>query len=96
MVHDRKLTEPMQINCGVKQGCILSPSGFQPASDRVVRNVLKGRREIRLGMNGRLEELDFADDICLLSARFRDVEIKMTKLGEEADNDGRKINAEKT
>jgi len=78
----------MQINSGVKQGCILSPSGFQPASDRVVRYVLKGRkRGIRWGLNGRLEDLDFADDICLLSAKFRDMVIKMAKLREEANND---------
>jgi hypothetical protein len=96
VVHDGKLTESIKINSGVKQGCILSLSGFQLASDRVVRNVLKGRkRGIRWGLNGRLEDLDFADDICLLSARFRDMEIKMTKLREEANN-GRKINAEKT
>jgi hypothetical protein len=80
----------------VKQGCVLSPTGFQLASDRVVRNVLKVRkRGIRWGLNGRLEDLDFADNICLLSARFRDMEIKITKLREEANN-GRKINAEKT
>ena len=97
VLHDGKLTESIKINSGVKQGCILSLSRFQLASDRVVRNVLKGRkRGIRWGLNGRLEDLDFADDICLLSARFRDMEIKMTKLREEANNDGRKINAEKT
>lgn len=62
-----------------------------------MRNVLNGRkREIRWGLNDRLEDLDFGDDICVLFARFRDMEIKMTKLREEANNDGRKINAEKT
>jgi hypothetical protein len=97
VVHDGKLTQPIQINSGVKQGCILSPTVFQLVSDSVVRNVLKGRkRGIRWGLNSRLEDLDLADDICLLSARFRDMEIEMTKLQEEANNDGRNINAEKT
>ena len=97
MVHDGNLTQPIKSNSCVKQGCILSPTVFKLVSDSVVKNVLKGRkRGIRWGLNGRLEDLDLADVICLLSTRFRDVEIKMTRLQEEANNDGRKINAEKT
>ena len=97
MVHDGKLTQPIQINSSVKQACILSPAEFLLVSDRVVRHVLKGwKRGIQWGLNGKLEELDFTDDICVWSARFRNMAIKMTTLREEENNDGRKINAEKS
>jgi hypothetical protein len=53
----------------------------------MVRDVLQGKkRRIRWGLHGRLENLDFAGDICLLSARFQDMEIEMTKLREKTNN----------
>ena len=76
----------------MKQGCVFSPTEFLLVSDRVVRNILKGsKRGIQWGLNVTLEDHKFADDVCLLSARFRDMEIKMAKLQEEVKNDGRKI-----
>lgn len=76
----------------MKQGCVFSPTEFLLVSDRVVRNVLKrSKRGIHWGLNVTLEDRKFADDICLLSARFRDMEIKMAKLQEEVKNGGRKI-----
>ena len=54
VVYDGKLTQPIQINSGMKQGCNLSPTGFQLALDRMVRDVLQGRkRGIRWGLHGR-------------------------------------------
>jgi hypothetical protein len=40
----------------------------------------KRKRGLQWGLQDRLEDLDFADDICLLSQRYRDMEIKLVKL----------------
>ncbi|XP_068707564.1 uncharacterized protein [Montipora foliosa] len=43
-----------------------------------------------------LEELDFADDISLLSHRHQDAQEKLSRLAEEAEKTGLNINIEKT
>ena len=53
---------------GVRQGCILSPTTFLIVIDAVMRNVNRDKRQgIQWGLVNRLEDLDFADDLCLLS-----------------------------
>jgi len=45
--------------------------------DVVMRNVNQDRqRGIRWGLVDRLEDLDFADDLCLLSEAYRDMQAK--------------------
>jgi hypothetical protein len=43
-----------------------------------------------------LENLDFADDICILAQSFKDMEAKLTDLKVEAQSIGMKINSQKT
>ena len=43
-----------------------------------------------------LEDLDFADDIALLSSRYVDIRDKTSKLVDEAARVGPKINAKKS
>jgi hypothetical protein len=51
----------------LSQGCILSPIIFLLVLDNVMRKTLGNRKKgIQWGMKDRLEDLDFADDICLL------------------------------
>jgi hypothetical protein len=47
-------------------------------------------------MKERLEDLDYADDICLLAQRFCDMEEKLERLKKEAESDGLYININKT
>jgi len=47
-------------------------------------------------MKGRLEDLDYADDICLLAQRFCDMEEKLKGLKEEEELVGLHININKT
>jgi len=47
-------------------------------------------------MKERLENLDYADDICLLAQRFCDIEEKLKRLKEEAKLVGLHININKT
>jgi hypothetical protein len=44
----------------------------------------------------RLEDVDYADDICLLAQRFYDMEEKLNRLKEEAELAGLHININKT
>jgi len=47
-------------------------------------------------MKERLEDLDYADDICLLAQRFCELEVKLKRLKEEAELVGLHININKT
>jgi len=54
------------------------------------------KRGIQWSMKERLENLDYADDICLLAQRFCDIEEKLKRLKEEAKLVGLHININKT
>ena len=55
------------------QGCILSPFLFIMAVDWLMKTTTKGkRRGIRWTLTSCLEDLDFADDICLLSSSHKE------------------------
>jgi hypothetical protein len=43
-----------------------------------------------------LEDLDFADDICILAKSFKDTEAKLNDLKVEAQNTGMNIHYQKT
>jgi len=47
-------------------------------------------------MKGRLEDLDYANDICLLAQRFCDMEEKIKRLKKEEELVGLRININKT
>ena len=95
--HEGKLSEFIEVRNGVRQGCILSPTLFLLISDSVMKRV-KGlrKRGIQWSMRERLEDLDYADDICLLAQRFCDVDEKLKRLKEEAESTGLYININKT
>ena len=57
----------------------------------------EGRRTgIRWKLTSVLEDLDFADDIALLSSRYVDIEDKTSRLVEEAARVGLKINSKES
>lgn len=97
MIHKGKLTEAFGVTSGVRQGCILSPILFLVVLDKVMRRTIDNRRRgIRWGLYGRLEDLYYADDICLLSQRLKDMTEKVSCLEKEAAKVGLKINSKKT
>lgn len=98
VVEDRgNLSTLFPVQTGVKQGCLLSPLLFTIVIDHVMRKVVAGgERSVQWGIHDRLEDLDFADDICLLSQRHQDATKKIEKLGERAGKIGLKINVSKT
>jgi hypothetical protein len=97
VLYDGKLTEYIKVTTGVREGCILSPTIFLLVLDDVMRKTTSIRqRGIQWGMMDRLEDLDFADDICLMAQSFQDMEGKLTNLQEEAKRAGLDINVNKT
>ena len=83
-----------KIKFGVKQGCVLSGFLFLLALDWIMRKVTADkRRGIRQKFTTMLENLDFVDDIVLLSSKFNDLGEKTWRLTEEAARVGLKLNA---
>ena len=95
--HEAKLSDFIDAINGVRQGCSLSPIPFLLILDRVSKRVKVSRkRGIQCSMNEALEDLDYADDICLLAQRFCDMEEKLKRLKEETESVGLHININKT
>jgi hypothetical protein len=95
VVHEDCVSEPIPVRAGVRQGCILSPLMFLVVIDAVMRNVNRDRRGIRWGLVDGLEDLDFADDLCLLSEAHREMQAKLGDLTKEAGKVGLAINVKK-
>lgn len=70
---------------------------FLLSIDWVIYRTIEGRRiGIQLKITSALEDLDFADDIALLSSRYVDIKDKTSRLVNEAATVGRKIKAKKS
>ncbi|PVD22621.1 hypothetical protein C0Q70_18441, partial [Pomacea canaliculata] len=96
-----ELTDPFNVCTGVKQGCILSPFLFILAMDWIMKTSTDSeRRGIRwtttMTATTTLEDLDFADDIALLSHRYQDMHEKTNAFSETAGNLGLKVSTQKT
>ena len=64
--------------------------------DWVMRNTLReGNTGIRWKLNTKLEDLDFADDIALLSSTRQHIQTKTDKLAHKAERVGLKVNVDK-
>ena len=73
VIEENETSEWFQIKTGVKQGCVMSGFLFLLAIDWIMRKTTADkRRGIRWDFTTSLEDLDFADDIVLLSSKFQD------------------------
>ena len=85
------------VRTGVKQGCCMSGFLFLLVIDWVMRRTLEGRQTgIRWQFTGKLEDLDFADDVALVASRIVDMQTKLENLNTNGKKTGLKINLEKT
>ena len=97
VLHEGNLTPWFAVRTGVKQGCMLSPLLFLTALDWVMKETTNHQRTgIRWKLTSVLEDLDYADDLCLLSSTGAHLSEKTARLSNNARKVGLKINSKKT
>ena len=97
VIHEGKLTDPFQVQTGVRQGCLLSPTIFLMVIDWIMRQSTTDQKTgIQWTFTKQLEDLDFADDISLLSHRQQHAQEKLDRVAHEAEKTGLRINVGKT
>ena len=90
VLYEGDMTEAFEMMTGVHHGCLLSPLLFLVALDWVARQAFGDNNTgIQFTLLQKLEDLDLADDLVLLSQ-------KVEALQEQAARVGLKVNASKT
>ena len=85
------------VQSGVRQGCIISPILFLVAIGWITANTTADRpRGIQWTLFSQLEDLDFADDLALLSTNQYNMQAKTDRLNNFARQVGLSINTSKT
>ena len=97
VIHNRVLSELFEMLTGVRQGCLLSPFLFLLFTDWIMRRTTKKHQDVILWtLTTRLEDLDFADNISLLSHNHRGMQSKLTRLAKISIQMGLSISKSRT
>ena len=96
VIHNNDLASPFTVTTGVRQGCLLSPMIFTLVVDWVLNQTMDQPRGLQWTFAKTLEDLDFADDIGLLSHYFKHKQEKSQGLSKVALQTGLEINTQKT
>ena len=101
VIVENTLTESFPVKSGVRQGCILSPTLFLVVIDWVMRKTTSDHpaRGIQWTLFLCLKDLDFADDLAVISAthnRHNHLQEKSNRLSNFAKQTGLLINQKKT
>ena len=92
-----KPSECFTVESGVRQGCAMSPILFLMAIDWVMRKTTADKpRGIQWTLFSHLEDLDFADDLAVLSSNYTHLQEKTERLNQYAKQTGLNINGPKT
>ena len=89
--------DSIKTSSGVRQGCLLSPLLFLPVMGGVMRRALDGKkRGLTWRLQESLEDLEYADDVCLVSHKYEHMHGKLDDLWKESKKAGLVINSLKT
>ena len=76
-----QLSESFEVKTGIRQGCLLSPFLFLLVIDWIIKTTTAGRNNgIQWTLWTQLDDLDFADDLALLSHNHSQMQDKTTLL----------------
>jgi len=96
IMDENETTDWFPVKTGVKQECCMSGFLFLLVIDWVMWRTVEGERTgIRWDFTTMLEDLDFADDIALLSSTMDHIQHKTTRLEDNAAKVGLKLNNKK-
>ena len=97
IIHEGQLTKNSEVRMGVRKACLLSPFLFILVIDWVMKTATKEKRNgIQWTMLTQPDDLDFADDLALLSHSHRQMHDKTIELALISAQVGLKINKKKT
>nr|KAG5685489.1 hypothetical protein BaRGS_003382 [Batillaria attramentaria] len=97
IAHAGQLSENFEVKTGVRQGCLLSPFLFLLVIDWIMKTTTTGRKNgIQWTLWTQLDDLDFADDLALLSHSHSQMQDMTTCLEATSAGTGLKINRRKT
>ena len=97
IAHAGQLSESFEVKTGVRRGCLLSPFLFFLVINWIMKTTTTGRNNgIQWTLWTHLDDLDFADDLALLSHNHSQMQTKTTFLETTSAGTGLKINRKKT
>ncbi|XP_043943589.1 uncharacterized protein LOC122815288, partial [Protopterus annectens] len=97
VIHGGQLSESFQVKTGVRQGCLLSPFLFLLVIDWIMKKSTAGQKNgIQWTLWNQLEDLDYADDLALISHSQQQMQNKTNLVAVTALEVGLNINNLKT
>ena len=87
----------LQIEKGVRQGCILSPCLFNLYAEYIMQNAELNEAQAGIKIAGRnINELRYTDDTTLIAEIKQELKSLLMKVKEDSEKAGLKLNIQKT
>jgi len=97
VLHEGQLSDSIKTSSWIRQGYLLSPLLFLLVMDGVLRTALDGKkRGLTWRVQESLENMEYADDVCLVSNKYEHMCRKLDDLRKESKKAGLEINSSQT